>query len=292
MIIPLIIILLLAPAYSMPYWSLEWLGEPGYEWDGVEPDYFDEDRHFVYRVRVNSPIEPLWVILNLDWNADGQFARSEQVPMKLQRRDSKGFVFEADIIFGNSLFSHPLSYYFSAQVGYSVKTSPLLLGPFCGQRVSFSLMGDTLWNMSGPVVPLELLINTEQNRFLLANTGNVPITFGLAIEPLQNSYWSPARCMDEIGENKFLLSGIFTEPFEGTAKAEWFNSFDWEDVITMVPRFAHQDIFGFGNNSAGVGVGIDDTIELCFSLVAPSSSGGGEDADLQTIRVRIFATSE
>lgn len=287
-----IIFFLLSSLVSAPDWDFDWVGEPGYEWDGVEPDYFDADRHFTYRIRVNSPSEPLWVTLNLDWNADGEFSRSEQIAMKLESSDSLGFIYSADVTFGESTSAYPLAYYFSAQVGYTVKTSQLMLGPFVGNRVSFALIGDTLWDITGPVAPLEVVLNSMRNTFLLTNTGDIPITFGLAIDANAGSFWTPVAKYDDIGENKYILSVVFTDLDVDSAKVSWFNSSDWEDVVTYVPKFAGGQRFGVGAKSAGEGVAPGDTIAMWLNLIAPSSTDGSAEDQKYSVRMKIFAVSE
>jgi len=286
-------ILLANLAFGIPYdWDFEWVGEPGYEWDGVEPDYFESDRHFVYKIRVSGDLEPQWVTLNLDWNGDGNFSRDEQVPMKMEKRDDRGFVYSAEVIFNRSFFKNPMEYYFSAQIGYMVKTSPLMFGPFFGNKVSFAFIGDTLWDIAGPVFPLEIVVNSSRNTFYFVNTGDVPITFGLSIDENMDTPWKPAERYVELGENKYILSAIFTKSDVKQVKKEWFNSMDYEDVISEVPRFAEGEVFGFNGVSAGKSLSPNDTVALWFSLLVPPSSDGSESDNVYSLRVKIFAVSE
>ena len=170
-----------------------------------------------------------------------------------------------------------------------VRTSPLSLGPFGGKRVSFAFIGDTLWDIQKPVVPLEVLVNSEQNRFSLLNTGDVPINFGLSIDQRSESYWQPTESYDRIGEDKFILSAVFTRYSEKPPLEMEFNTENWEDVLTIYPKFAGGTQFGIGKQSAGEQVQPGETVSLWFKFMAPASSGGEAANNLQSIRVRIFA---
>ncbi len=276
-----------------PDWTFSWAGGPGFEWDGVEPDYFDDDSLFTFRIRINSPLEPLWVVVNVDKDCDGFFSKAEQVPMELESRDDTSFVYRASVLLRKPQTTRPLAYYFSAQTGYTVKTSALRLGPFVGKRVSFKLLGDTLWSVDVPVRPLEVLTNSPQHRFLLVNTGEVDITFGLAVDQSDDAFgWTPASSYSEIGENRYVLSAVFTSGDVSAPRKEWFNTSGWEDVVSFEPRFAGGERFGVGSFSAGEAVAPGDTVALWLSLIAPSSSGGENADKIHSIRIKIFAVGE
>ncbi len=290
--ISFIILFFFTLSLGLPYlWDFEWVGEPGYEWDGVEPDYFDVNNHFVYRIRITGRIKPQWVTLNLDWNGDRNFSRDEQIPMKLEKQDSNGFIYRAEITLEKSLFQNAMEYYFSGQIGYTVKTSPLMLGPFCGNKVSFAFIGDTLWDIMGPVAPLEIVMNSDKNTFFLVNTGDTPITFGLCVDASMDSPWKSVRFYKELDENKYILSAVFTDSHRKFASQKWFNSQDFDAVISEIQRFAHDEIFGFDGTSAGENVVPGDTTALWFNLIVPPSTLGAKSDNTYSIRVKIFALS-
>lgn len=211
--------------------------------------------------------------------------------MKLERQDSNGFVYRAEVTFKKSLFQSPMEYYFSGQIGYTVKTSPLMLGPFFGSKVSFAFIGDTLWNITGPVAPLEILMNTDENTFFLVNTGDIPITFGLCVDANMDTQWEPVRFYKELDENKYILSAIFTDSHRKLADKKWFNSENFDDVISEIPRFAHGETLGFNGTSAGENVSPGDTVALWFNLLVPPSTIGAKENNIYSIRIKIFAIS-
>lgn len=278
--------------WGLSEWNFDWVGEPGYEWDGIEPDYFDINADYVFRIKVKSITEPSWVVVNLDINGDGEFSLREQILMTFQYKDSLGYVYIARTNFWKPMLSLPLSYYFSAQVGNIVKTSPLLLGPFPGSRVSFALIGDTLWDVTKPIFPLEVVINSPNNRFLLVNTGNVPITFGLSIDQSIESCWKAVDSYRHIGVNKYMLSAVFSDPSIGLPQHSWFNSENYEDVIMPMPKFAHREQFGIHRQSSGERVAPGDTVALWFNFVAPAGTDRLCKLEIQSIRIFIFATEE
>jgi len=94
-------------------WDFVYIGEPGYEWDGVEPDYFSGEDTFVFKVKVAGQVQPQYVYLNLDANADGYFSRGEQFPMELVRRDDDGFVYQVKVHLTEPEGNRPIGYYFS-----------------------------------------------------------------------------------------------------------------------------------------------------------------------------------
>ena len=286
------IILINSLLWAKPLWDLKWTGEPGYEWDGVEPDYFDADSRFVFRIAVESPGEPSWVVVNLDRNADGDFSKLEQMPMMLEKKDNTGYIYRAETTLNKPDNSRPLAYYFSAQIGNAVRTSPLLLGPFMGNKVSFILIGDTIWHITEPVVPLEIVINSGRNKFLLVNTGEVPITFGLSIDPASESVWEAVENYGKIGENRYVLSAVFSQNDRNAAQPTWFNANDWDDVVTAIPRFASGERFAIDKQSSGAKVEPLDTVSLWFNFISPASSNGLNAEDWQTIKIRIFAIAE
>ncbi len=272
-------------------WEFEYVGEPGYEWDGVEPDYFSDADTFVFKIKVKSETEPLYVFLNLDLNADGYFSRGEQFPMKLYRPDEDGFCYETVVPISEPKNNRPLGYYFSAQVGFETKTSPLQLGPFRRKNVSFEFIGDTLWTAGGQLHPLDVVVNKDA-KFMLVNTGDVPITFGLMIDPNSKSVWRPVDRYDRIGEDVYILSAVFAKSSMGKPNRKQFNQRDWEDVITYSPRFAHGDVFGIDGFSAGEKLAPGDTAVLWFQFIAPASSSVETDREKQNITIKIFAVGD
>jgi len=284
---------MLSLAFPQAVWDFDWVGESGYEWDGLEPDYFEDNREFVFRIKVKSPTEPIYVFVNIDRNADGFFARHEQIPMKLERVSYEGYIYRAGVELKQPRTNRPIGYYFSAQVGCTMKTSPLNLGPFWESRVSFTFIGDTIWTVQSPVLPLEYVINSPDNRFLFVNTGDVPLTFGLMVSEQSNTIWYPAKNYEDIQDgNKYIFSAMFLEPSKSQPKPENFNAQNWEDVLTYMPRFADGEQLGFANKSAGEKLASGDTVALWFNFMAPVYTSINGTERPQSILVRIFAIAQ
>jgi hypothetical protein len=288
----ILIFVLTGLCWAVQEWGLIWNGSIGYEWDGVEPDYFQSDSLFAFKIKYVGLGEPVSVSLNLDRNADGFFSNSEQLPMRKERKDSTGVYYTVSTSIGKPRTRMPLAYYFSAQVGYTVKTSALMLGPFFGSKVSFKLVGDSTIHFDKAVAPLEILINSENNKFLLVNDGEVPIRFGLCIDRNGNSLWQPVTNSYEIGENKYILSAIFLKPTQKKPRNEQFNTKAWEDALNFQPRFCFNDRFTTGKNNSVEICRPGDTLALWFNFMAPSTSSGPDADQLQTIGVKIFAVEE
>lgn len=274
-------------------WDFVYVGEPGYEWDGVEPDYFSGEDTFVFKIKVAGQVQPQYVYLNLDANADGYFSRSEQFPMKLVGRDDEGFVYQVKVHLTEPEGNRPMGYYFSAQVGFETKTSGLQLGPFWRKNVSFTLIGDTLWNPGRLIMPLEVIVNSENSKFMLVNTGDVPITFGLMIDRNSQTVWKPVDRYEHLGrEDTYILSAVFTKRGHRRPKKEEFNQRDWEDVLLYSPRFAHGEVFGIDGYSAGEKLAPGDTAVLWFQFIAPPGSSVETKNNKQSIGIKIFAVGE
>jgi hypothetical protein len=136
------------------------------------------------------------------------------------------------------------------------------------------------------------VLNSGDNRFLLTNTGDVPITFGLSVDPNSYTLWKPAQRTNQISENIFMLCAVFSDPHLGQSQQQWFNGSGNDDIVSVMPKFAGGENFGFGKTSDGESVRPADTVALWFNFKAPESSGGKGADNLQVIRVKIFAVSD
>ncbi len=229
----------------------------------------------------------------MDANADGFFARNEQIPMELARKDSAGYIYQKKMKLDEPKGNRPLAYYFSAQVGFNMRTSSLHLGPFWEKNVSFVLVGDSLWESDGPIYPLEVLTNPSDNKFLLINTGDTPLTFGLTISEQSKTLWKPISDYDKIaGENKYILSAMFLKHNQDKPDENNFNTDNWEDVLSYQPKFACGEQLGYRNYSAGEHLAPGDTAVLWLNFVAPASSSGEVADQIQSIIIKVFAIGE
>ncbi len=276
--------------------ELVWVGEPGYEKDGVEPEIAYSEGNFLFKIAYVNQDDVLpkevWVVV--DTNRDGFLGDEEKFPMKLtvkpeEEEKEKKYIYEYNLPLSyRSGSKNDFLYFFAARFESQTVTTPLRNGPVLKPRLSFSL-SNTFWDTGRNLRPGATITMGPNDRIIINNTGEAAERFILSIEreDIWPEGWRHAAHPDEIGPNKYALSALFTSSNYLLVDEKDFNELGNEDIITTTPKEAVGNIFGIKGYSAGEILLPEQDMALWLQLILPTTSFGKYALEAHDITVKL-----
>ncbi|MGB9561925.1 MAG: hypothetical protein ACPL6C_03840, partial [bacterium] len=198
--------------------ELVWVGTPGYEDDGVEPEISFGGGRFTFKIAYvdENGILPqeIWVVV--DTNRDNFLADNEKFFMDVVQKSGKYYVYEKTIELSYKPGSrNDLTYFFGARFPSRIITTSLRNGPIIKPRVSFTL-SSTYWDVGRNLAPGTVVTMSPNDRILITNSGDAVETFALEIEKedMWPDGWKHSPNANGAGENIYVLSALFTNEYE------------------------------------------------------------------------------
>ncbi|MBN1755140.1 hypothetical protein JW877_02900 [bacterium] len=293
-IIFLLLISFTASSYGNTVSILKWVGSPGFENDGLEPEYGSKATDFTFQIMYQHPqgAPPLWIIASIDTNDDGFFSESEKFPLEVL----KGTNYQKGVIYFTTLVLsfvpgryNDLSYYFSASDGNRTYSTHLRNGPLLKQHLAFSAQPD-YWFVGRDLRPASSHITGVDQRIILQNLGNGYQKYALSIsqeDAHEQDGWMAADSIKGIDINTYALSALLTEKDFMQVDYNSFNEIYNDDVITKAIKIASGPAFAIGFNSKGEKVPPNKEIALWLNLIMPTTSSGVNAMGLHSIAITI-----
>ncbi|RLE46091.1 MAG: hypothetical protein DRJ31_10420, partial [Candidatus Methanomethylicota archaeon] len=179
-------------------------------------------------------------------------------------------------------------YFFAAEFESQTVTTPLRSGPKLKPKLGFTL-SNSFWNAGGELRPGEVVTMESNDRIIVKNTGDAAEKFSIMIEKedIWPEGWKHAQHPEEIGPNRYAISGLFTSSNYLLVEDESFNELGNEDIITTSPKEAVGNTYGVKGYSAGELLLPNQDMALWLQLILPTSSFGKYALESHDITVKL-----
>lgn len=258
--------------------ELRWVGSPGYEEDGVEPELAFGQGEFTFKVAYYDPSfvlpNEVWVVV--DTNRDNFLGENEKFLMESVEKVGDYYVYEKKISLRYKSGSrNDLTYFFGARFPNKLITTPLRNGPIIKPRVKFSL-SSTYWDLGRNVAPGAIITMSPNDRIIIENTGDGVQTFALEIEKedIWPDGWKHSPNASGQGENVYVLSALFAPEKELYINEKDFNKKGNDDVVTTTMKKAGGPIFSADLSNPAEYLKPYERVALWFQLKLPTISFG------------------
>lgn len=239
-----------------------------YRNETFSPRFWNGRTDVIFQADFASKQPPDSAFLLLDIDGDGVFSPDER--------------YKVDIT-GDRLIGHltpflkigpgeRLRFYFVSYLDTTAFASDLIEGPLFASRISFNISPDS-WSPGEALLPLQIRTSDYTERLIIHNDGTEAISFALRIVN-QDSIWEASPKEDGAGENTYVLSALFTDPFLQDIDTAMFNQGESDDVVSYDYTAVGGGRYQVGLQGAGVGLAPGDSVALWFMFRAPSTLSG------------------